>query len=230
MLLPVRCLLSLCLTRSFALSYGASPADNPHVIEIRCIALPPQVGTHQSVTLPHQLPEHDTLSDMVPLGWIHTQTDNPQLSPLDVIQQARLLSDHRAFDGERCVVLTASFTPGSVSLSAYRLTPSGLEWGKQQRGDERNVAALQGYAPTMYERVPLLLSDRFVGSYLVPDNDVWNMNMQGVKHSVSIQYGMKLGQPRPFYDASFRPTHFLSFVDEDIMEEQAIAEAEDVFA
>ena len=46
----------------------------------------------------------------------------------------------------------------------------------------------------MYERVPLLLSDRFLGSFLVPDGGLWNMNFMGVKHSVSIKYGVTLGQ------------------------------------
>jgi len=202
------------------------------VIEIRCLALPPQVGTHQSVTLPHQLPEHDSLTDMIPLGFVHTQHDAPQLSPYDVIQQARLLADNRTWDGDRAIIITCSFTPGSCSLTAYRLTPAGFEWGKQNRDTAGNF---QGYAPTMFERVPLLLSDRFVGSYLVPDGGLWNMNFMGVKHSVSMKYGMTLGQPRPFYDELFRPSHFLSFAsgeEEQAMvgDDEQLAEAEDLFA
>lgn len=48
--------------------YGVSPPDNPQVKEIRCIALPPQLGTHQDITLPTMLPEHPYLKDMEPLG------------------------------------------------------------------------------------------------------------------------------------------------------------------
>ena len=62
--------------------YGISPADNPQVKEIRCIVLPPQWGTHQTVHLPHNLPGHEYLSELEPLGWIHTQPNElPQLSP-----------------------------------------------------------------------------------------------------------------------------------------------------
>ena len=50
--------------------------------EIRCIVLPPQWGTHQTVHLPTALPSHEYLGDMEPLGWIHTQPNElPQLSP-----------------------------------------------------------------------------------------------------------------------------------------------------
>lgn len=41
--------------------YGVSPPDNPQVKEIRCIVLVPQWGTHQTVHLPNQLPQHDFL-------------------------------------------------------------------------------------------------------------------------------------------------------------------------
>ena len=49
--------------------YGVSPPDNPHVKEVRCIAMVPQIGNHQKVTLPEQLPEHECLQDLEPLGW-----------------------------------------------------------------------------------------------------------------------------------------------------------------
>ena len=65
-----------------AYMYGVSPPDNPQVKEIRCLVMPPQLGNHQTVTLPHQLPDHEYLKDMEPLGWIHTQPNElPQLPP-----------------------------------------------------------------------------------------------------------------------------------------------------
>lgn len=41
--------------------YGVSPPDNPQVKEIRCIVMVPQWGTHQTVHLPGQLPQHEYL-------------------------------------------------------------------------------------------------------------------------------------------------------------------------
>jgi pre-mRNA-processing factor 8 len=33
--------------------YGISPKENPNVKEVRAIVLVPQIGTHQTYTLPH---------------------------------------------------------------------------------------------------------------------------------------------------------------------------------
>lgn len=48
------------------------------------------MGNHQSVTLPHQLPDHDYLEGLEPLGWLHTQPNElPQLPPQDVVVHSR---------------------------------------------------------------------------------------------------------------------------------------------
>lgn len=73
--------------------YGASPADNDQVKEIQCIVLVPQVGNHLGVTLPHNMPEHDYLEDLEPLGWLHTQpNEQPHLPPGDVVTHARIMA------------------------------------------------------------------------------------------------------------------------------------------
>ena len=106
--------------------YGVSPPENPQVKEVRCIAMVPQLGTHQAVSFPNTLPEHDYLLDMEPLGWIHTQPqETNQLSPFDATTQARILGEHESWDAEAAVVITVSFTTGSCSLTAYRLTAEG---------------------------------------------------------------------------------------------------------
>ncbi|XP_072978887.1 pre-mRNA-processing-splicing factor 8A [Typha angustifolia] len=189
--------------------YGLSPQDNPQVKEIRCIAMPPQWGTHQQVHLPSALPEHEFLNDLEPLGWMHTQPNElPQLSPQDLTSHARILENSKQWDGEKCIILTCSFTPGSCSLTAYKLTPSGYEWGRLNKDTGSNP---HGYLPTHYEKVQMLLSDRFLGFYMVPDNGPWNYNFMGVKHTASMKYGMKLGTPRDYYHEDHRPTHYLEF-------------------
>jgi pre-mRNA-processing factor 8 len=125
----------------------------------------------------------------------------------DVIYHARLLNDHSNWDANRCVVITCSFTPGSCSLSAYRLTPDGFEWGKKQR-DSAGLNP-QGYLPSHYEKAQMLLSDRFLGFYLVPDNGPWNYNFMGMAHSTTRKYGVRIDNPRPFYDDIHRSGHFL---------------------
>ena len=189
--------------------YGVSPPDNPQVKEIRCVVMPPQWGNHAGVNMPQTLPEHDYLEDLEPLGWLHTQpNESPQLPPGDVCAHAKILEGNRSWDGEKCIVLTCSFTPGSCSLTAYKLTPSGYEWGRANKDSSANP---QGYAPSHYEKVQMLLSDRFLGYFMVPDGGSWNYNFQGVKHSASMKYALRLANPKEFYHESHRPTHFLEF-------------------
>lgn len=207
--------------------YGVSPPDNPQVKEIRCIGMPPQWGTHQQVNLPAALPEHDFLNDLEPLGWMHTQPNElPQLSPQDLTTHAKILESNKQWDGEKCIVLTCSFTPGSCSLTAYKLTPSGYEWGRVNKDTGSNP---HGYLPTHYEKVQMLLSDRFFGFYMIPDNGPWNYNFMGVKHAPSMRYGVKLGTPREYYHEDHRPTHFLEFSNLEEGETVAEGDREDTF-
>ncbi|KAI4355757.1 hypothetical protein L6164_004500 [Bauhinia variegata] len=208
--------------------YGISPPDNPQVKEIRCIAMPPQWGTHQQVNLPSALPEHDFLNDLEPLGWMHTQPNElPQLSPQDLTSHAKILENNKQWDGEKCIILTCSFTPGSCSLTAYKLTPSGYEWGRVNKDTGSNP---HGYLPTHYEKVQMLLSDRFLGFYMVPDNGSWNYNFMGVRHASGMKYGVKLGTPREYYHEDHRPTHFLEFSNMEEGETIAEGDREDTFS
>lgn len=94
------------------------------------------------------------------------------MSPHDVSSHARLLAQNKSWDGEKTITMTCSFTPGSCSLSAYKLTPSGFEWGRNNMDTSNNP---QGYLPTHAEKVQILLSDRFLGYFMVP-TEVWNYN------------------------------------------------------
>ncbi|KAM1010414.1 hypothetical protein ACFX2I_045824 [Malus domestica] len=107
--------------------HGVSPPDNPRVKEIRRMVMPPQWGTHQQVHLPSALSENDFLNDLEPLGWMHTQPNElPQLS----FQDVAWLENTKQENGEKCNILTCSFTPGSCWLPACKLTLAGYEWGR----------------------------------------------------------------------------------------------------
>merc|ERR1712193_411661 len=107
--------------------------------------------------------------------------------------------------------ITCSFTPGSCSLTAYKLTPSGFEWGKNNTDKGNNP---KGYLPSHYEKVQMLLSDRFLGFFMVPAQGSWNYNFMGVR------YDLKLDTPKEFYHEMHRPNHFLNFVG---MEDNGLA-------
>ncbi|OMO73791.1 JAB1/Mov34/MPN/PAD-1 [Corchorus olitorius] len=103
--------------------YGISRPGNPQVKEIRCIAMVPQWGTHQQVHLPSALPEHDSLNDLEPLGWMHTQQNElPQLSPQSVSRRwlkilndpdfiSRWLYRHKSYNRTRLGFMVSGYGP-----------------------------------------------------------------------------------------------------------------------
>ncbi|KAK0738265.1 NUC071 domain-containing protein [Schizothecium vesticola] len=199
--------------------YGASPADNDQVKEVRCIVMVPQIGGLRNVQLPQQLPQHELLRDLEPLGVIHTMSGNelPYMSAMDVTDHARLLAAHPTWDKQNTLTVAVSFTPGSVSLSAWALTPQGYKWGAENRDVGSDQP--QGFTTAMGEKRQLLLSDKFRGFFLVPESGRWNYSFMGSafggleKKAVHV----KLDTPMPFYSDQHRPIHFSSFNElEDI--------------
>lgn len=53
---------------------------------------------------------------------------------------------------------------------------SGYEWGRQNTDKGNNP---KGYLPSHYEKVQMLLSDRFLGFFMVPSQGSWNYNFMG---------------------------------------------------
>jgi pre-mRNA-processing factor 8 len=154
------------------------------------------------------------------LGWIHTQPNeilqnSKQVLPApDVLTHTKILEENKgAWSGQNEIVITSSFTQGSCSLTAYKITDAGLDWGKKNANVTGGAANAQGYTSNCYEKVQMLLSDRFQGFFLVPEGGLgWNYNFQGVKHTASMDYTLKVDYPERFYAECHRPQHFLSFV------------------
>ncbi len=199
--------------------YGSSPADNDQVKEIKCIVMVPQIGGLRNVQLPQNLPQHELLKGMEPLGIIHTMSGNelPYMSAMDVTSHARLVDSHPTWNEQKTLTVTVSFTPGSVSLSAWALTPQGYKWGAENKdvGSDQPL----GFSTAMGERRQLLLSDKFRGFFLVPDTGKWNFSFMGSAFGglEKKPIHVKLDTPMPFYCDQHRPIHFSSFNElEDI--------------
>ncbi|KAJ5163270.1 uncharacterized protein N7500_005100 [Penicillium coprophilum] len=198
--------------------YGSSPPDNDQVKEVRTIVMIPQVGNTRDVQLPHQLPQHDYLQNLEPLGIIHTVSGNepPYMSAADVTHHARLMNAHPSWD-KKTVTMTVSFTPGSVSLAAWGLTPAGYKWGAENKDTTSDQP--QGFSTNMGEKCQLLLSDKIRGYFLVPEDNVWNYSFMGSSFG-SVEKRpiyVKIDTPLKFYDDQHRPLHFQNFAElEDI--------------
>ncbi|KAL5614752.1 uncharacterized protein BROUX77_000589 [Berkeleyomyces rouxiae] len=194
--------------------YGVSaPGTNDQIKEIRCIAMVPQVGQLRSVNLPQNLPQSSQLDGIELLGIIHTVAGNelPYMSAVDVTQASKLTESHEAWNRESTITVAVSFTPGSVSLSAWGLTPQGYKWGLDNK--DLGSDQPQGFTTVMGEKRKLLLSPRFKGFFLVPELGRWNYSFLGTvfdgmaKKTVRV----KLDTPRPFYSEDHRPIHFHDF-------------------
>eukprot|EP00026_Physarum_polycephalum_P002371 Phypoly_transcript_02377.p1 GENE.Phypoly_transcript_02377~~Phypoly_transcript_02377.p1 ORF type:complete len:896 (+),score=129.81 Phypoly_transcript_02377:235-2688(+) len=185
--------------------YGVSSQNKPKTKEIKAIVLPPQWGTTTKVYLPTQLPSqsHESLQGLEPLGWIHTQPRAPDLPTQDIITHALIADCHPEWHRAQTVVITVAFNSSSCSLSAYSLTDEGFVWGKTA-----NEHSCPDASQKLYEKVPLVLADNYLGFFMVPDLGPWNYNFMGVKYHTNMKYGIKLDNPKPFYDESHRPVHF----------------------
>jgi len=95
--------------------------------------------------------------------------------------------------------------------------------------DNKDGDTLQGYIPTHYEKLPLILSDKFLGFFMVPDIGSWNYNFGNRFSETNQKYGITLGIPKEFYHEDHRPLHFQSFVDMENQEEEEGGEKEDLF-
>lgn len=198
--------------------YGKSPADNDQVKEISTIVMIPQVGNTRDVQLPKQLPQHEYLDGLEPLGIIHTVSGNepPYMQASDVTQHARLMNTHASWD-KKTVSMTVSFTPGSVSLAAWALTPNGYKWGADNKDTMSDNPS--GFSTAFGEKCQLLLSDKIRGYFLVPDNGIWNYSFMGSTFGTVEKkpVHVRLDTPVRFYDSVHRPLHFHNFAElEDV--------------
>jgi pre-mRNA-processing factor 8 len=194
--------------------YGRSPPDNNQVKEIVTIVMVPQVGNTRDVQLPRELPKHPYLEKLEPLGIIHTVSGNepPYMQAADVTQHAKLMQQHPTWD-KKTVSMTVSFTPGSVSLAAWALTPAGYKWGAENRDTLSDHPA--GFQTSFGTKCQLLLSDKIRGYFLVPTTGVWNYSFLGSSFGLVEKkaVNVKVDTPARFYDGVHRPLHFMNFAE-----------------
>ena len=77
----------------------------------------------------------------------------------------------------------------------------------------------------------MLLSERFMGFFMVPDNHMWNYNFVGLGLVPQMKYSLLLANPRDFYHEIHRASHFIKFIRQDDNDnaEFETADSEDLF-
>lgn len=206
--------------------YGKSAKGHPHVKEIKAIALLPQLGSRKSVKLA-QLPNEESIAaidGLELLGWIHTQSDDQKFMTLPEV------SGHSSMFGQvnkDAIDVAINLLPGSVSLAAYNLTDEGYQWGVQNN-DSADLLT-EGFEPSFSEHAQLILSERIMGSFLVPITNIWNYLFFGASFHSNLNCELKVGIPIEFYNEQHRSNHFIQFNEID-GDEELEAEQQSVFS
>lgn len=202
-------------TRVGALVYGKSPSDNDQIKEVKAIALVPQLGNSHSVEFPTKIydkSQNDYLAELELLGWAHTQTyDLNMLSAVDATTLATFKKNNEKEWSSSMATFILALTSGSVTLSAYTLDNEGYEWGANNKDMISNAPA--GFSPSFSQKKQLVMSDRIMGTFLVPDDGIWNYSFLGPVWDPNGLYDMKIDLPVPFYHESHRPLHFKTFAE-----------------
>ena len=204
--------------------YG-KPASNdqPHIKEIQTVVVVPQLGNTHYVSMSRHLPKHPYLKDLELLGWMHTQSDELKfMSSTEVTTHAETFSN---VDTE-CIDLCIASSPGSVAISAYSLLDEGYLWGINNKNLQDSDP--EGFEPAFSEYAQVLLSDRIMGNFMVPDNDVWNYAFMGSEFEKDIKYSLKIDVPIEYYHELHRPFHFIQFKNFLGSEDDLEADQEDV--
>lgn len=109
------------------------------VREIRSIIMVPQVGSRDGITIPHQMPESQFLKGLELFGWIHTSPEEKNfLNIPEALMHTKFLTDNN-WSPEKTIILNVAFTPGSLSLTAYKLNLGGYEFLKSNPNPNPSV-------------------------------------------------------------------------------------------
>ena len=68
----------------------------------------------------------------------------------------------------------------------------------------------------------MILSDKFLGFFMVPEGGAWNYNFNGQNFSTNMRYTIMLDNPKDFYSELHRSVHFLDFTTRSAQEEATV--------
>ena len=75
----------------------------------------------------------------------------------------------------------------------------------------------------------MILTDKFLGFFMVPEGGIWNYNFNGINFNQNMQYTIVLDNPKDFYHEMHRTAHFLDFARHEDEIDAEMPEREDVF-
>ena len=189
--------------------YGVSPPDNPQVKEIRCVVMPPQWGNHAGVNMPQTLAGARLPRGLGAARVAAHPAERVAAAPARGRVRAREDSGREPVVGRREVHrVDVLVHPRVVLVDGVQAHPERVRVGRANKDSSANP---QGYAPRITKRCRCSFGPVLGVSTWSRTAGAWNYNFQGVKHSASMKYALRLANPKEFYHESHRPTHFLEF-------------------
>ncbi|GMM51015.1 U4/U6-U5 snRNP complex subunit [Starmerella bacillaris] len=191
-----------------ALAYGFSNGR-----EVKCIAIPPQLGNRTQVTFstPVNIDENLQL-----LGYIRVNTGCKPISipPVDLgilfkLQEVK----HRTDNMFACVVSLGLDSDHDIQqvipVQVFQATSNGLVFGNENRD-------LLSEKPTNYsenfgKEIDCRLANNENCYFWVPEDAIWNYAFMSSIWNSRIPAIMKVGLPELYYSSLHRPNHFLHF-------------------
>lgn len=205
--------------------YGNSPKEYPNIKEIKTVALVPQIGSSKDVKFasPPDRAHQNELKDKELLGWICIHHEDFKfMTP----KQLKNHIDHFSDKNMDSVSISICSKPGSINVSGYTLNKKGYAWGLQNKDNISDIP--EGFEPQFSEHAQLMLSDKIMGNFLVPSDQIWNYYFSPTSFNVSSDLQMEIKVPIEFYNERHRPNHFLQF-SELTNDEELEAGQESVF-
>jgi pre-mRNA-processing factor 8 len=156
----------------------------PNVKEIRALVIPPQRGTYHSIFLRSPIPIGRGIErygctfggftlNQSKLNFFLLRASSPMFPKINL--------------GIRATVL--SLPAPSHQVLAYRITPAGEEWGKRH---QRTKVDFDGHDNSLFEKVPLILTNVYSGFFLVPDG-IWNYHFFARREFGRPQISLQVG-------------------------------------
>jgi len=75
----------------------------------------------------------------------------------------------------------------------------------------------------------MILSDKFLGYFMIPEGGVWNYNFNGINFNQNMKYTLVSDCPKDYYHEMHRAAHFLDFAKGEDEAEADNHDREDLF-
>lgn len=185
---------------------------NP-INEVVAFLIPPQNSKYDSITIPYKLPNDEILTQLEPIGLIHTTViSKADLEPADIILSTNILSRNQHITNpENFHVLTLTYPASGAALSGYQLTMDGVNWGMANKDTKDRT---DGHSDNFYKKDVVSISPSYTGIFFVPSFEVWNLKFFHADDILREDYNVVVGVPKPYFHMDHRVIHFNKFLDE----------------